>query len=35
MNSNDRELNEHKAEVVLISSKCLDGPFLDYVNDWK
>ena len=32
MNRNDLKLNEHKAEVVLISSKFRDGPSLDYVN---
>jgi len=32
MNRNDLKLNEHKIEVVLISSKFRDGPSLDYVN---
>ena len=32
MNRNDLKLNEHKTEVVLISSKFRDGPSLDYVN---
>ena len=32
MNRNDLKLNEHKTEVVLISSKFRDGPSLYYVN---
>jgi len=31
MNRNDLKLNEHKTEVVLISSKFRDGPSLYYV----
>ena len=32
MNRHDLELNEHKTEVVLISSKCRDGLSMNYVN---
>ena len=32
MNRNDLKLNEHKTEVVLISSKFRDGPSLGYVS---
>ena len=32
MNRNDLKLNEHKTELVLISSKFRDGPSLYYVN---
>ena len=32
VNRNDLKLNEHKTEVVLISSKFRDGPSLGYVQ---
>ena len=32
VNRNDLKLNEHKTEVVLISSKFRDGPSLGYVS---